>query len=95
MITLLFRFGSFLLRAIDVYQMILIVYFLMSWLPGAYQSKLGEILYKICEPYVGFFRRFVPPIGYISLAGMVSIFALSLIKSGVVFVIQILARLLY
>lgn len=95
MIYLIHDIGDFLIRAIDIYQLILIVYFLMSWLPGAYQSRLGEILYKICEPYVGFFRQFVPSIGFISLSGIVSLFALSLIKSGVIMVINILIRLLY
>lgn len=95
MIYLIHDIGDFLIRAIDIYRLILIVYFLMSWLPGAYQSRLGEILYKICEPYVGFFRQFVPSIGFISLSGIVSLFALSLIKSGVIMVINILIRLLY
>ena len=65
----------------------------MSWLPGAYQSKLGEILYRICEPYVGFFRRFVPPIGFISLAGIVALIALSLIQNGVIVLFNFLIRL--
>lgn len=93
MANIIFQIGSLLLRAIDLYRFILIVYFLMSWLPGAYQSTLGRILYQICEPYVGFFRQFIPPIGYISLAGLVSYLALGLIKSGVVVVINFLIRL--
>lgn len=94
MINLLFYIGNFLIRAIDAYRIVLIVYFLMSWLPGAYQSRLGQILYKICEPYVGFFRRFIPPIGFISIAGLVALLGLSLIKSGVVAIINFLIRLL-
>lgn len=71
-----------LLQGIDLYRIILLAYFLMSWLPGAYQSKLGRIIYQISEPYVGYFRRFIPPIGNISFAGIVALLALSLIKSG-------------
>ncbi len=93
MANIILQIGSLLLRAIDVYRFILIVYFLMSWLPGAYQSKLGQILYQICEPYIGFFRQFVPPIGYVSFAGIVALLALGLIKSGLVVVINSLIRL--
>lgn len=94
MINILFIIGDLLLRAIDAYRLVLLVYFLMSWLPGAYQSTLGRILYRICEPYVGFFRRFIPPIGFISIAGLVALLALGLVKSGVVAIINFLIRLL-
>jgi len=93
MVNLLFQLRGIAVRLIDAYQLILVVYFLMSWLPGAYQSKLGEILYRICEPYVGFFRRFVPPIGFISLAGLVALVALSLIQNGVIALFNFLIRL--
>ncbi|HLR89157.1 MAG TPA: YggT family protein [Atopostipes sp.] len=93
MVNILFQLRTLAIRLIDVYQLILLVYFLMSWLPGAYQSKLGEILYRICEPYVGFFRRFIPPIGFISLAGLVALIALSLIQNGVIVLFDFLIRL--
>ncbi|WP_208558850.1 YggT family protein [Marinilactibacillus kalidii] len=82
-----------LIKAIDFYRLLLIVYFLMSWLPGAYQSSIGRILIKLCEPYVGFFRRFVPPIGMISLAGLVALFALSFIRMGIAPIFQIILNL--
>lgn len=94
MVNIIFQIGNLLIRAVDAYRLILIVYFLLSWLPGAYQSSLGRILHKICEPYVGFFRRFVPPIGMISLAGIVSLFALTFIKYGIVELINLLLRLI-
>lgn len=93
MANLIIQIGRLMLRAIDVYRFILIIYFLMSWLPGAYQSNLGRILYRISEPYIGFFRRFVPPIGFISLAGLVGLLALQFIQSGLVVVINLLANL--
>ena len=93
MVNILIQLRTLAIRLIDAYQLILVVYFLMSWLPGAYQSKLGEILYRICEPYVGFFRKFVPPIGFISLAGIVALVALSLIQNGVIVFFNFLIRL--
>lgn len=93
MVNILIQLRGLAIRLIDAYQLILVVYFLMSWLPGAYQSKLGEILYRICEPYVGFFRKFVPPIGFISLAGIVALVALTLIQNGVIVFFNFLIRL--
>ncbi|MDN6293120.1 MAG: YggT family protein, partial [Alkalibacterium sp.] len=72
-----------ILQGINLYRIALVVYFLLSWMPGAYQSKLGQFLIRICEPYVGIFRQFVPPIGMISLAGIVAFFALRFIEYGV------------
>ena len=94
MANILFEIGQFLLKAIDIYRMLLLVYFLMSWLPGAYQSTIGQFLTRICEPYVGFFRRFIPPIGMISLAGLGALFSLTLVEYGVITIINFLGRLL-
>lgn len=93
MVNIIFQLGNLLLRAIEIYRIILLVYFLMSWLPGAYQSTLGQLLRRICEPYVGFFRRFIPPIGFISLAGLAALFSLTLVEYGVATITQFLIQL--
>lgn len=84
---------TIILEFISIYRTLLLIYFLMSWLPGAYQSKLGQILMRICEPYVGFFRQFIPPIGMISLAGLVALLSLTLVQNGVIVVFGFLTRL--
>jgi len=82
------------MQGVEIYRIALVVYFLLSWMPGGYQSKIGEILTRICEPYVGFFRQFIPPIGMLSLAGIVAFFALNFIESGIevvfIFIINLL-----
>lgn len=93
MANIIFQLGSLMLHAVDLYRLILIVYFLMTWLPGALQSQLGRIVYQLSEPYISFFRQFIPPIGNISFAGIFALLALSLIKSGLVVVINLLIRL--
>ncbi len=30
----------------------------MSWFPGAYQSKFGQLLGRICEPFLDLFSTF-------------------------------------
>lgn len=84
---------TIILEFISIYRTLLLIYFLMSWLPGAYQSKPGQILMRICEPYVGFFRQFIPPIGMISLAGLVALLSLRLVRNGVIVVFRFLIHL--
>ncbi|MDN6162028.1 MAG: YggT family protein [Atopostipes sp.] len=93
MANIISQLGRLLIRAIDLYRIVLLGYFLMSWLPGAYQSKLGQIVYRISEPFVGYFRRFIPAVGNVSFAGIFALLALSLIKSGLRAVIIMLLRL--
>lgn len=95
MVNLLFLFRGIVLNIIDIYRLLLVVYFLLSWLPGAYQSTLGQLLMRICEPYVGFFRQYIPPIGFISLAGLAAYFSLNLVEYGAITVLNFLIRLFY
>jgi YggT family protein len=46
------------------YVVLLVVYVLMSWFPtnGALYD-VYRVIGSLCEPYVGLFRRFIPPMG--------------------------------
>ena len=55
----------------------------MSWVPAAQQSSFGRLLAKLCEPYLGFFRKFIPPIGMIDFSPIIGILLLSFIERGV------------
>lgn len=80
-----------LLRFIDlaftIYTFMLIVYVLMSWVPAARESSFGRILEKACEPYLGIFRRFIPPIGMIDISPIVALFLLQFIERGIIIVL--------
>ncbi|MGX7395368.1 YggT family protein [Carnobacterium mobile] len=94
MFTIISGLYVILTKLIQIYSTLLVIYILMSWLPGAYQSKFGQILTRICEPYLGFFRRIIPPIGMISVSGIVGIFVLNLAQRGLYSLFQIILRLL-
>ena len=95
MLVQLFRtLYSLTMQGLQLYRIALVVYFLLSWLPGGYQSRFGQFLIRICEPYVGFFRQFIPPIGMISLAGLVAFFALNFVGYGIDAVFRLLFNLL-
>jgi YggT family protein len=55
----------------------------MSWVPASRETKFGRMLETITEPYLGFFRKFIPPLGMIDISPIVALLALRLITSGV------------
>ncbi|MGT2667394.1 YggT family protein [Streptococcus rifensis] len=67
-------------RVIEVYSFILVVYALMSWFPGAHQSRLGQIITRIAEPYISIFRRFNLTFGTLDFSVAVAILSLQLIQ---------------
>lgn len=75
----------------SLYSMILVIYALLSWLPGAHESRLGQIIIKLARPYLDFFDRYIPAFGGISINVMIGILVLQLIRNGL---IGLLIRLL-
>lgn len=73
--------------AFNAYSLMLIAYILMSWVPAAQNSAIGRMLEKVCEPYLGVFRKFIPPIGMIDISPIVAIFLLNYIHRGLIIVI--------
>jgi uncharacterized protein YggT (Ycf19 family) len=43
-----------------------------------WSSAVLGFLRDVCEPYLGFFRRFIPPLGPIDLSPIVAIFVLNI-----------------
>lgn len=44
-------------RVVNVAEILLVVYALLSWFPGAYDTSLGEIIRQIVNPILAPFRR--------------------------------------
>ena len=70
-------------NAIQIYSYALIIYTLMSWFPGARESSFGQIMGRICEPYLEVFRKFIPPIGMFDLSPIVAIITLNFALAGI------------
>ncbi|HSP20764.1 MAG TPA: YggT family protein [Planococcus sp. (in: firmicutes)] len=75
---------NFLLMAINIYSFVLIASILMSWLPNAKESAIGQMLTKVTDPYLDIFRKIIPPFGMIDFSPIVAIFALNLASQGIV-----------
>jgi uncharacterized protein YggT (Ycf19 family) len=69
-----------------VYTLLIIAYILSSMyfafggrMPySRWSSAVLGFLRDVCEPYLGFFRRFIPPLGPIDLSPLVAIFVLNI-----------------
>lgn len=44
-------------RVVNVSEILLVVYALLSWFPGAYDTSLGRIIRQIVNPILAPFRR--------------------------------------
>lgn len=71
-----------------IYYFCLIGYILMSWIPALQNSAVGRFLETICEPYLGIFRKVIPPIGMIDLSPIVGILALRFIEKGILILLS-------
>ena len=73
---------SWVIRIARYYEYAIIIYILMTWLPGAQQSRVGQWLARIVVPYLNLFR-FIPPIaGVLDLSSIIAILALNFAVSG-------------
>jgi uncharacterized protein YggT (Ycf19 family) len=78
-----------------VYTLLIIAYILSSMffafggrVPySRWSSAVLGFLRDVCEPYLGFFRRFIPPLGPIDLSPIVAIFVLMIVGQLVASVI--------
>ncbi len=72
--------ASLIQTVLQFYGTIIIVYVLMSWFPmRGILEDIHNALATIVEPYLGIFRRFIPPIGAIDISPMVAYLVLVLI----------------
>ena len=76
-------------RIFNLYSTLILIYVLMSWFPGAYQTKLGQWLGKIVEPYLSLLN-FIPPIAGLSFAPVVALIVLQPVEWGVDFILGLL-----
>lgn len=74
----------------DVYSMLIFVYVMLSWFPTdrGILADINTVLGKICDPYLNFFKKFIPPIG--GMVDVSPIVALLVLQFGVRLLIGLL-----
>jgi len=65
---------------IQFYVFLIIAYVLMSWFPlsGVFADLYG-VIGTIVEPYLGLFRRIIPPLGALDISPIVAILVLNVL----------------
>jgi uncharacterized protein YggT (Ycf19 family) len=79
-----------------VYTLLIIAYILSSMyfafggrVPySRWSSAVLGFLRDVCEPYLGFFRRFIPALGPLDLSPIVAIFVLNIASNIIVGIIR-------
>jgi YggT family protein len=72
-----------IMTLLEIYRYLIIGYILLSWVPNARDSFIGEFLGKLVEPYLSIFRKIIPPLGMIDFSPIVALIALYFIQIGV------------
>jgi YggT family protein len=82
---------SFLEALYYVYTILILLYILLSWVQLPYNVWVGRVrtfLHDTVEPYLGIFRRMIPPIGMFDVSPIVALVVLGLVFEIVINVLQ-------
>ncbi len=82
---ILVAIGSLIQSVINIYVFILIIRIILSWMNISYYSnQIAHFVYIITEPFLSFFRRFIPMIRigntYIDLSPIIGFLLLQFIS---------------
>ena len=80
-----------LIRILRLYELAIIIWCLMSWIPRTSNSVVETIrnfLGSICEPYLKLFRSLIPPFSGIDFSPIVALLVLELIERFVLPIIR-------
>lgn len=68
-------------QVLRFYEILIVAWVLMSWFPmrGILYDIYG-VLASLVEPYVGLFRRFIPPVAGIDFSPLVAILVLQFVS---------------
>jgi YggT family protein len=79
---IIYQLLNLFLKVVSLYSFILMAYALMSWFPGAYDTKIGQFIIKISRPYLSLFDRFNLSFGPIDFTIIVAILVLNFASHG-------------
>ena len=66
-----------IINVVNFYMILIVVYTIMSWFPmRGILYDIYRVLGSVVEPYVGVFRRFIPPFGGLDFSPWAAILVL-------------------
>jgi YggT family protein len=73
------------------YTLLLFARIVASWLPQLNDYRLMQFVSYYTDPYLNFFRRFVPPLGMIDFSPIIAFLCLSFGQSLTIYLLRLLA----
>ena len=67
-----------------IYEFLMIIYILMSWIPESRSTQLGRVISGFVEPYLSIFRKIIPPLGMIDFSPIIAFIVLDLAMQGLI-----------
>ena len=65
----------------QIYTLMLFARILGSWLPELSEYKLFRFICFYTDPYLNFFRRFIPPLGMIDFSPIIAFICLNVMQN--------------
>jgi YggT family protein len=65
----------------QVYTLMLFARILGSWLPQLSEYRIMQFIAYYTDPYLNFFRRFIPPLGMIDFSPIIAFLCLGFIQN--------------
>lgn len=73
-----------------VFMIMLFIRIMGSWLPELQRYRFMQFIAFYTDPYLNFFRRFIPPIGMLDFSPMIAFLFLGIIEYIIKSIIQAL-----
>lgn len=71
-----------------LYSLLILARVILSWFPQVGRFAVIRFLFSLVDPYLNFFRRFIPPIGgMIDISPIVAFFALSILEKIILWIL--------
>lgn len=77
---------NWLLRLLDFYSIILIIYALMSWIPNLYETWFGRLIVKVSLPYLSLFENLPLQIWGLDFTILVALIVLQFVQRFIIIV---------
>lgn len=67
-----------------VYYILLFIRIILSFFPYNHYQPFVRFIYDLTEPWLGIFRRIIPPLGMVDISPILAFFALELVRQIVI-----------
>jgi len=71
---------QFISNIIQIYSIILVIYALLSWFPGAPESALGQMVHRLVEPFLSLFKKLPLQFAGLDFTVLVAILLLNVLE---------------